>query len=87
MVFNSNGKSHINTFKIQYYIFESVKSYCYLGVIINYSWHIGGSSNLLMVNGRKTFFMIKKSIGLNNPCGLPEKLFDTLVVHVILCCV
>ena len=27
---------------------------------------------------------LKKSIGLNNPCGLLEKLFDTLVVPVIL---
>ena len=35
-------------------------------------------------NGRKSIFKIKKSIGLNNPCGLLDKLFDTLVIPVIL---
>ena len=32
----------------------------------------------------QTIQYFKKSIGLNNPCGLLEKLFDTLVVPVIL---
>ena len=53
---------------------------------IKYSGRIGGSSKLLMENDRKAFFKIKMSIGLNNPCGLLEQLFDTLVVPVILYC-
>ena len=40
-----------------------------------------------MEKGRKAWFKIKKtvtSVGLNNPCILLEKLFDTLVVPIIL---
>ena len=84
MVFNSNGKSHVYIFKYKDFILETVKSYCYLGVTITYSGHIGGSSKLLMEKGRKAFFKIKNSSGLNNPCRLLEKLFDTLVVPVVL---
>ena len=88
MVLNSNGKSHVNTFKCKDFILETVNSYCYLGVTIKYSYfgHIGGSSKLLITKGRKAFFDIKKSLELNNPCGLLEILFDTLVVPVILYC-
>ena len=32
----------------------------------------------------KALFKIKKSIGLDNPCNLLEKLFDTLVVPILL---
>ena len=53
---------------------------------IKYSGSNDGSSNLLMEKGRKAFFKIKKSVRLNNPCSLLEKLFDTLVVLVILYC-
>ena len=42
------------------------------------------SSKLLMEKGRKAWFKIKKTIGLNNPCSLIEKLFDTLVSPIIL---
>ena len=86
MVFNSNGKSYLNKFKYQDCVLETVKSYCYLDVTIKYSGCIGGSSNLLMEKGRKAFFKIKKSVGLNNPCSLLEKLFDTLVIPVIHYC-
>ena len=43
MVFNSNGKLHVNTFKYKAFIFKTVKSYCYLDVTIRpkYSGHIG----------------------------------------------
>ena len=58
MVFIANGKSHVNTFKYKDFIHETVKPYCYLGVAIKYSGHIGGSSKLLMENGRKVFFKI-----------------------------
>jgi hypothetical protein len=32
--------------------------------------------SLLMEKARKAYFKIKKTIGLNNPCKLLEKLFD-----------
>jgi hypothetical protein len=37
-----------------------------------------------MEKGRKVWFKIKKTITLNNPCNLLEKLFDSLVVPIIL---
>ena len=37
-----------------------------------------------MEKGRKAWFKIKKSVGINNPCNLLEKLFDSLVVPIIL---
>jgi hypothetical protein len=36
-----------------------------------------------MEKGRKAWFKIKKTVGLNNPCNLLEKHFDTLVVPII----
>jgi hypothetical protein len=45
-----------------------------------------GSFNLAMSTlaekARKAYFKIKKTIGLNNPCKLLEKLFDFLI-HVL----
>ena len=61
-----------------------MKSYCYLGVTIKYTGNLNISSKLLMEKGRKAWFKIKKTVGLNNPCNLLEKLFDTLVVPIIL---
>ena len=37
-----------------------------------------------MEKGRKAWFKVKREIGLNNPCCLLEKLFDTLISPVIL---
>lgn len=37
-----------------------------------------------MEKGRKAWFKIKKTIGLNNPCNLLEKLFDSLVAPITL---
>ena len=37
-----------------------------------------------MEKGRKAWFKIKKTITLNNICNLLEKLFDSLVVPIIL---
>ena len=39
-----------------------------------------------MEKDRKAFLKIKKSVGLNNPCSLLEKLFHALVLPVILYC-
>jgi hypothetical protein len=37
-----------------------------------------------MEKARKLYFKIKKTIGLNNPCKLLEKLFDFLVTPILL---
>jgi hypothetical protein len=37
-----------------------------------------------MEKGRKAWFKIKKTITISNPCNLLEKLFDFLVVPIIL---
>ena len=42
--------------------------------------------SLLMEKARKACFKIKKIIGLNNPCKLLEKLFDSLVTSILLYC-
>ena len=54
MVFNSNGKSHVNTFKYKCFILETVESYCYLGSILGI---------FLMENGRKAAFSLKSQLG------------------------
>ena len=84
IVFNSNGKSFLNNFKVNENYLETVKSYCYLGVTIKYTGNLNTSSKLLMEKGRKAWFKIKKSVGLNNPCTLLEKLFDMLINPIIL---
>jgi hypothetical protein len=42
--------------------------------------------SLLMEKTRKIYFKIKKTIGLNNPCKLLEKLLDSLVTPILLYC-
>ena len=84
MVFNSNGKTHCNYFKYKGNYLETVKSFCYLGVTIKYTGNLNLTSKLLMEKGRKAWFKIKKSVGLNNPCKLLEKLFDSLISPIIL---
>ena len=84
IVFNSNGKSHINYFKINNEILETVKSYCYLGIVVSYNGNLNLSKTNLMEKGRKAWFKIKKTLSLDNPCCVLEKLFDTLVVPVLL---
>ena len=77
IVFNSNGKTYKNSFNLKGKHLETVKSYYYLGVTIKYTGNLNISSKLLMEKGRKAWFKIKKTVGLNNPCNLLEKLFDT----------
>ena len=74
----------MNSFNLKGKHLETVKSYCYLGVTIKYTGNLNISSKLLMEKGRKAWFKIKKTVGLNNPCNLLEKLFVTLVVPIIL---
>ena len=59
LIFNSNGKSHINHFKFQNKTVETVKSFCYLGITISYTGKINSSASLLMQKGRNAFFKIK----------------------------
>jgi hypothetical protein len=35
---------------------------------------------------RQAYFKIKKTIGLNNPCNLLEKRFDSLILPISLYC-
>ena len=84
MIFNSNGKTFLNSFKFNKNYLETVKSYCYLGITIKYTGNFNVSPQILMEKGRKAWFKIKNSIGLNNPCSLLEKLFDMLISPIIL---
>ena len=61
-VFNSNGKTYMNSFNLKGKHLETVKSYCYLGVTINYIGYLYISSKLLMEKGRKAWFKIKKTV-------------------------
>ena len=38
-----------------------------------------------MEKAKKALFKIKNTIGLDNPCGLLEKLFDNLVTVMLYC--
>ncbi len=84
MIFNSNGKTHLNSFKLNKDILETVKTYCYLGLTIKYTGNFNISSHILMEKGRKAWFKIKNSIRLDNPCSMLEKLFYTLISPIIL---
>ena len=48
IVFNSNGKTYMNSFNLTGKHLETVKSYCYLGVTIKYTGNLNISSKLLM---------------------------------------
>ena len=84
IIFNSNGKSHCNYFKVEKEHLETVKSICYLGITINCSGSLNHSKKNLMEKGRKAWFKIKKTVSLDNSCSMLEKLFDTLVVPITL---
>ena len=62
IVFNSNGKTYMNNFKIESNVLETVTSFCYLGVTKKYNDTINASSTLLMEKGRKDFFKTRKSV-------------------------
>jgi hypothetical protein len=63
IVFNSNGKTYMNSFNLKRKYMETVKSYCYLGVTIKYTGNLNISSKLLMEKRRKAWFKIKKTVG------------------------
>jgi hypothetical protein len=95
LIFNSNGKSFSNHFyynnsiiqTVIYYnnsIIQTVTQYCYLGITLKYNGNFGLATSILMEKARKALFKLKKSIGLNNPCKLLEKLFDSIIVPIML---
>ena len=84
MVFNSNGKSYVNNFKYDDCYLETVSQYCYLGVMLKHNGNFNVAISVLMEKARKALFKIKKILGINNPCRLLEKLFDTLVTPILL---
>ena len=86
MVFNSNGKSFINEFKYNDSVLQTVTQFSYLGIVMKYNGNFQLAISTLMGKARKAYFKIKKTIGLNNPCRLLEKLFDTLVSPILTYC-
>ena len=86
IVFNSNGKSHINRFNYDNAVLQTVQKYCYLGITLKYNGNFNLATSVLMEKARKAWFKVKKTIGLDNPCKLLEKLFDTLVTPILLYC-
>ena len=58
----------------------------YLGIDIRYNDSFNVAITSLMEKARKAYFKIKKTIGLDNPCKLLEKLFDSLVAPILLYC-
>jgi hypothetical protein len=53
MIFNSNGKSFLNHFKLDNEYLETVKSYCYLGITVSYTDNLSQTSKNLMGKGQK----------------------------------
>jgi hypothetical protein len=45
-------------------------------MVLKFNGNFNLAINTLMEKARKADFKIKKTIGLNNPCRLLEKLFD-----------
>ena len=86
LIFNSNGKTHVNEFSYNNNIIQTVSKYCYLGVMLKCNGNFNVAVYLLMENARKAYFKIKKTIELNNPCKLLEKIFDSLVTPILLYC-
>ena len=86
VVFNSNGKCFLDTFMCANHTLETVNSYCYLGVTFKHTGSLTHTSTLLMEKAKKALFKIKNTIELDNPCNLLEKLFDNLVIPVMLYC-
>jgi hypothetical protein len=66
MVFNSNGKTHLNQFTYNNVDIETVANYCYLGMVLKFKGNFNLAINTLMEKPRKAYFKIKKTIGLNN---------------------
>ena len=86
LIFNSNGRSLLDEFSFNGKILQTVNQYCYLGIIMKNNGNFNVAIASLAENARKATFKIKKNLGLNNPCKLLEKMFDTLVVPILTYC-
>ena len=86
VVFNSNGKHFLNTFRCAKCTLEIVNSYCYHGVTFKHNESFTHTRKLLMEKAKSALFKIKNTIGLDYPCSLLERLFDNLVTPVMLYC-
>ena len=84
LIFNSNGKTYKNEFKYLGVPLETVQQYCYLGIIMKYNGNFNIAISSLVDKARKALFKVKRIVGLNNPCKLLEKLFDTMIVPILL---
>jgi hypothetical protein len=78
-----HGKSFSNHFYYNNSIIETVTQYCYLGITLKYNGNVGLATSILMEKARKALFKMKKSSGLNNPCKLLEKLFNSIIVPIM----
>ena len=86
LIFNSNGKSFLNHFMYNGNVIETVNSYSYLGIMLKCNGSFNLAMSTLAEKARKAYFKIKNTIGLNNPCKLLEKLFDSLILPISLYC-
>ena len=59
LVFNSNGKSWLNYFRLNDSYIETVDKYCYLGITLKYNGNFNLASNVLQEKARKALFKIK----------------------------
>ena len=84
VVFNSNGKSFLNHFKCDGNIIDTVSNYCYLGITLKCNGNFNLAATTLMEKARKAYFKMKQSIGLNVSCKTLEKLFDSLILPIML---
>ena len=84
LIFNSNGKTYKNEFEYLGVPLETVQQYCYLGIIMKYNGNFNIAISSLADKARKALFKVKRIVGLNNPCKLLEKLFDTMIVPILL---
>ena len=86
VVFNSNGRSHTNDFTLNSDVLQTVPRYCYLGVMLHFNGNFNLAVSILTEKARKALFKVKKSIGLDHPCKLLEKLFDSIISPILLYC-
>ena len=84
LVFNSNGKTFLNHFTINGICIETVDKYCYLGINLKCNGKFNLAAARLVDKARKALFKVKKSLGLHHSCQLLEKLFDTMIIPILL---
>ena len=84
MVFNSNSKSFLIYFTINGSNIETVSKFCYLGISLNFYGKFKLASSILVEKARKALFKIKTTMGYHSQCKTLEKLFDAIVLPILL---